>query len=1161
MPRDKTKKSKSKQEVKPTHGSSEPNNAPLSPGEQEAFAKLIDKRAVKGVDMSSFTPANARAMLNMEKNIASTQDGEKSVGDRITSLLKASVLEGEAGRFDVVRDNLASAAIDLGGCRLEVLSTMSATGLQHLTRVLASVNLVAIERPVEFAPVQAHAVKCVYKIVETGTGMIASMSQPMLVKRLVETLGCEDVKAQEDIFACLTGFCAYQSEDGSSGGFANVVSAFSDVQRERGGGLRFKVLFRVLKRATGHSGLQNWVLNFICNMLEAARAYGVDYRMHLRSELVQCGMREAFEALEKQYEATFQEYQHLADGTLDSTTGEDTARAAYRKENKHVWAIYCLLGRLEEEEIIDLEELGTRYQGVAVDFDSYMDVSELLQTTLENTPCFPYFLSILQTLLLIEDDHVAKLHYYQLIEEVVFQIVTHNRAQGVDFHGRLQLDTTRTLQLISSTFQQELEGSGIPAQLNQALHEKQETLDQLEKTRKALAVEQRHFSMKLQEWEKKEGEMKTQMATLEAQIETLKGQVTAAAAAPAVPSGSVSGPTGGPAPPAPPPPGAGAPPPPPPPMPGGGPPPPPPPPPPGGMPGGPPPPPPPPGGFPGAPPPPPPPGMGGPPPPPGMGAPPPPGGPPMFAMPATSKYKPKTKTRRANWKKLTPFNAKDTFWTSSCLVEEADKQIEFDRLEEVFAVKRRTDAIAVPKAKLPEKVTITSCLDGKKAHQLAIQFSSMRKSWEYWREALLKVDADALTEPVINGLKANLPDKAELEGLELIKAEAKDEASTHAADWYLIHLMDIPVLEERLGIMGALKTFDDDLRENVIEPAVALFDGAQLLKNSASFQKLLSVVLGMGNYMNVSNKNPMTLGFSIDFLPKLSDCKSTDQQHTLLDFLAEMVEFGQLGDLAPINEQLGHVVHNATRVAPGMVEQSLKELSSIVESVEKALEKLDKLSASKRVKGDEFETIAKAFLEQQKPQLGKAREQLNDAVQSFDALVHFYPIDSKAPEPKDYFGIVVAFLDQFEAARKLVVERRRKQQKEKEQAALKAAHDAELAAKVQRRQKKSKSDLNRRKTMLKGDEDRGLLDFNLDDLADRPQRRRKKKHKHSSSSGGVGQRQLPIGTQDLLASPVFQNALESTTADPLATPTNTSAGPTSASSQDTKSPRALYDEV
>ena len=46
---------------------------------------------------------------------------------------------------------------------------------------------------------------------------------------------------------------------------------------------------------------------------------------------------------------------------------------------------------------------------------------------------------------------------------------------------------------------------------------------------------------------------------------------------------------------------------------------------------------------------------------------------------------------------------------------------------------------------------------------------------------------------------------------------------------------------------------------------------------------------------------------------QLADCRSMDKKYSLLQFLAEMVEFGQLSDLAGIGEQLGSVVDEAAR--------------------------------------------------------------------------------------------------------------------------------------------------------------------------------------------------------------------------------------------------------
>lgn len=58
---------------------------------------------------------------------------------------------------------------------------------------------------------------------------------------------------------------------------------------------------------------------------------------------------------------------------------------------------------------------------------------------------------------------------------------------------------------------------------------------------------------------------------------------------------------------------------------------------------------------------------------------------------------------------------------------------------------------------LPAKVNIVSNLDGKKAHQLAIQFSSSKMSREQWRTALLELNTEALSSQLVQGLLKNLP--------------------------------------------------------------------------------------------------------------------------------------------------------------------------------------------------------------------------------------------------------------------------------------------------------------------------------------------------------------------------------------------------------------------
>ncbi|XP_034036949.1 protein diaphanous homolog 1-like [Thalassophryne amazonica] len=399
--------------------------------------------------------------------------------------------------------------------------------------------------------------------------------------------------------------------------------------------------------------VQNVALKGGCMQLINAlisRGEELDFRIHIRSELLRLGLR-------------------------------DLLKGVRTIENEE---LRVQLSVFDEQAEDDSEELKARLDDIRIEMDDVRDVFEILVNTVKDSKAENNFLSLLQHLLLVRNDYMARPQYYKLIDECVGQIVLHRNGADPDFkcrHLRLDIEglidnmVDKTKVETSEAKATELEKK-LDAELT-ARHELQVELKKLEgdyeqKVQELCQEKEQLTSSKL-ERDKENQRLQQQLSTLQQQIEKLSQELEEAKTkivtlsvtppttkVPSLPTASPAPPRDGslpippPAPPLPghasippPPPLPGMPgPPPPPPLPGmPGPPPPPPLP---GMPG--PPPPPPLPGVPGPPPPPPLPGMSGPPPPPplpGMGPPPPPpppGGPgippppPGFGMPPPPSF-------------------------------------------------------------------------------------------------------------------------------------------------------------------------------------------------------------------------------------------------------------------------------------------------------------------------------------------------------------------------------------------------------------------------------------------------------------------------------------------------------------------------------------------
>lgn len=91
----------------------------------------------------------------------------------------------------------------------------------------------------------------------------------------------------------------------------------------------------------------------------------------------------------------------------------------------------------------DYAEFVERFDvSIRSEFDDINECFETLKNMVMDSPAEPYFLSILQHLLFIRDDHLIRPAYYKLIEECVSQIVLHKSGCDPDFKAnrKFQID-------------------------------------------------------------------------------------------------------------------------------------------------------------------------------------------------------------------------------------------------------------------------------------------------------------------------------------------------------------------------------------------------------------------------------------------------------------------------------------------------------------------------------------------------------------------------------------------------------------------------------------------------------------------------------------------------------------------------------------------------
>lgn len=133
----------------------------------------------------------------------------------------------------------------------------------------------------------------------------------------------------------------------------------------------------------------------------------LDFRLHLRNEIIREGFAEALPGLRDMEQ-------------------ED---------------LTCQLDIFDDHKDDDAVEFQHRFNDIALHMEDLNDVYSVLKNVVEDTISENYLLSVFQHLLLIRDDVFARPQYFKLIEECVSQIVLQKSGVDPDFGARkLQID-------------------------------------------------------------------------------------------------------------------------------------------------------------------------------------------------------------------------------------------------------------------------------------------------------------------------------------------------------------------------------------------------------------------------------------------------------------------------------------------------------------------------------------------------------------------------------------------------------------------------------------------------------------------------------------------------------------------------------------------------
>uniref|UniRef100_A0A3P9IHJ4 Diaphanous related formin 1 n=1 Tax=Oryzias latipes TaxID=8090 RepID=A0A3P9IHJ4_ORYLA len=223
------------------------------------------------------------------------------------------------------------------------------------------------------------------------------------------------------------------------------------------------------------------------------------FRIHIRSELLRLGLREPLKAV----------------------------RTIENEELKVQLRVF------DEQAEDDSEDLKVRLDDIRIEMEYPSNLFEIVVNTVKDSKAESHFLSLMQHLLLVRNDYLARPHYYKLIDECVGQIVLQKKGADPDFKCRpLEINVDHLIDnMVDKTKVETSEAKAVDLmkKLEAELTERHEL--KAEMTKQELDYEQKLINLSKEKEQlataKKEKEeenkgLQKQLSTLETQVHTNK---------------------------------------------------------------------------------------------------------------------------------------------------------------------------------------------------------------------------------------------------------------------------------------------------------------------------------------------------------------------------------------------------------------------------------------------------------------------------------------------------------------------------------------------------------------------------------------------------------------------------------------------------------------
>ncbi|EFA85959.1 formin domain-containing protein [Heterostelium album PN500] len=408
-----------------------------------------------------------------------------------------------------------------------------------------------------------------------------------------------------------------------------------------------------------------------------------------------------------------------------------------------------------------------------------------------------------------------------------------------------------------------------------------------------------------------------------------------------------------------------------------------------------------------------------PPPPPAPPAPPPPPPPGTKSgagLKLKKQVKKEKKMRQLHWNVIPKEKLKESFWDSLSPVKSNDRDQSL--VEQWFSLSPPPKQ-QITREKSVKTLTTVNLLDLRRANNACILLSQFKLSFSDIKEAILTYDETKLSIEQLIALDAMLPITDE-ETAQL-SSFTGDRSTLGLAERFFMEMMGIDRLKQRIQTFLFKAEVIQMMRELTGQFQI-LAAAIEQVKSSSRFRQMLKVILHVGSILNRGQTYLHGKGFRLDSLAKLSETKSRDEKHTVIDFVERYVR-----DNKP---ELLNFYEDLSLLESSSINISLDTLIDDVEQINLKFKQVDQEISGEGVDPN-YRALMKPFYDTQYQVYQQLQELSASTLKQFTECVTFFGEDNTITT-KDFFSNIFNFSQSF---KKVVAQRNqqlaREEQKEK----------------------------------------------------------------------------------------------------------------------------------